>query len=254
MLRNFLSVALCVAVMAVGAHTAYAADRAVAGSTNIAAAANGGRIIAVSDQAKDENGEIMTNWMATNAIDGLYVVGNHVPPNSYGWSTNTPPEAGRPHWIILAFGAKAKTHLISRVIIDPTTADPVYIGRWVKNIEIQVSSTEPEGPYKSVGRYLVVKKPIKQVFDFPPVECRYLKLLIHDNHNSDKCVELGELEVYDAIIGHNQLDALILRLENLLQDLKRYRDAQVYQKQKNTLEEVTRKEAPAAPAPEGDSG
>ena len=33
---------------------------------------------------------------------------------------------------------------------------------------------------------------------------------------------------------------MILRLENLLTDLKRYRDTQVYEQQKRALEQVTR--------------
>ena len=252
MSRIFAATGACLIALLALASGALAATGVVAGATNIAAAANGGVIVAVSDQAKDANGQIMPNWQAANAIDGLYVVGNHTPPNSYGWSTDSPPSPGKPHWIVIGFGKEHKTHLISRVVIDPTTDDPLYIGRWVKNIEIQISSTDKDGPYKSVGRYLVVNKPIKQAFDFPPVECRYLRILIHDNHGSDRCVELGEIEVYEAIVGENQLEQLILRLENLLQDLKRYRDARGYEQQKATLEAVTRKEEPApalAPAP-----
>lgn len=242
-----MAVLCCSALVALGCG-AQAAEGVVAGSTNIAAAANGGIVVRVSDQAKDANGQIMTNWQSANAIDGLYVLGNHTPPDSYGWSTDTPPTAGSPHWIILGFGQEHKTHLISRVVIDPTTDDPAIIGRWVRNLEIQVSTTEIDGPYKTLGRYLVVNKPIKQAFDFPPAECRYLRILLLDNHGSDRCVELGEIEVYEAIIGEDQLGQLILRLENVLLDLKRYRDTLRYQAEKRTLEQVTRKDT-AAPEP-----
>jgi hypothetical protein len=230
----------------------YAADATVAGTTNIALAANGGRIVAVSGQAKDDNGQVMPNWQAANAIDGLFVVGTHTPPSSYGWSTNTPPTADIPHWIVIGFGAegKEKTHLISRVVIDPTTDDPFYIGRWAKTVEVQLSNTEKDGPYRSVGTFLVINKPIKQAFDFPPSEGRFLRLIIKENHGSDRCVELGEIEAYEAIIGQNQLDELIIRLENLLTDLKRYRDGALYQQNKAALESVTRKDAPPATAPE----
>ncbi len=231
---------------------ASAASSVVAGSTNLVAAANGGRVVAVSGQAKDDNGHPMPHWQATNAIDGLYVVGNHTPKDSYGWSSNIPPTPGNPEWIILSFGADAKPRLISRVVIDPTTDDPPYIGRWVKDLEVQVSTNEKDGPYKTIGRFMVVNRPIKQAFDFPPVECKYLRLLLLTNHGSDKCVELGEVEVYEAIVSDNQLDEMIVRLENLLQDLKRYRDAQVYQEARKSLEEATRKPEPpaeTAPAP-----
>lgn len=246
-----------VILLLVGAQ-AWAATSVVAGGTDIAAAANGGRVVKVSSQAKDDNGQIMPHWMATNAIDGLYVVGNHTPKDSYGWSTQRAPSPGAPEWIILAFGPEAKTHLISRVVIDPTTDDPPYIGRWVKDIEIRVSTTDPDGPYKTIGRYMVVNRPIKQAFDFPPVECKYLQILLLSNHGSDKCVELGEIEVYEGILSDNVLDEYIVRLENLLNDLKRYRDSVVYQQARQSLDEILKKqEAPvtalapaAAPAPQ----
>ncbi len=244
--KRLLSAAIVAIILAPIAPTD-AASGIVAGSTNLLAAANGGRLVAVSSQAKDENGHILPHWQAANAIDGLYVVGSHTPAKSYGWSTNVPPTPESPQWIVFAFGpeGKEKTYLTSRLVIDPTTDDPPYIGRWVKNIEIQVSSTEKDGPYKTVGRYLVVNKPIKQAFDFPPVECRFLRILLLENHGSDKCVELGEIEAYEAIAGQDQLDRLILQLESLLGDLKRYRDAEVHQEQKTTLDAVTKKEAPA---------
>ncbi len=226
--------------------TALAAGGTVAGSTNIAAAANGGRVVAVSSEAQYDNGQVMPHWAAKNAIDGLFVVGNHTPPDSYGWSTQTPPTPGEPHWITLAFGPEDKTHLISRIVIDPTTDDPSIIGRWVKTIEVQVSVTEADGPYRPVGTYMVVNRPIKQAFDFPPVECRYLKVIIHENHSSDRCVELGEIEVYEAIVGEDQLDQLIIQMENLLNDLKKFRDAARYQDEKRTLQSVTEKTEPTS--------
>lgn len=237
-----LSLTLCLTPLA------WAADSNVAGTTNIALAANGGRIVGVSSQARDANGQIMPNWQAANAIDGLVVVGNHTPAGSYGWSTDTPPTPATPHWITIGFGPEGKevTHLISRVVIDPTTDDPPYIGRWVKTVEIQVSNTMPDGPYRSVGTFLVVDKPIKQAFDFPPSEARFVRLIVRENHGSDRCVELGEIEVYEAIVGRNQLDEMILRLENLLNDLKRFRDGTTYQQGRATLDEILRKDAPPA--------
>jgi len=239
------AVAVAGMMLSVLAAPALAAGGTVAGSTNIAAAQNGGKVVAVSSEAMYDTGQVMPHWSARNAIDGLFVVGNHTPPESYCWSTQTPPAPSEPHWVILSFGAEAKTHLISRIVIDPTTDDPAVIGRWVKTIEVQVSVTEKDGPYRSVGRYMVVNRPIKQAFDFPPVECRFLKLLIHENHGSDRCVELGEIEVYEAIVGEDQLDQLIIQMENLLNDLKKFRDAARYQDEKQTLEGVTTKPEPA---------
>jgi len=44
------------------------------------------------------------------------------------------------------------------------------------------------------------------------------------NHGSDRYVALGEFEVYEATHGIAVLDQLIARLEQLLADLRRYRD------------------------------
>ena len=211
----------------------------------MAAAENSGRIVAFSSQAVDENGKVMPEWQVSNLIDGKHVLGNYTPADSYGWSSQHTPSEESPEWVVLAF-AKDQTRLLRRIVIDPATDDPLFIGRWVRDIELQVSTTTPEGPYKTVGRFLVVNKPIKQHFDFLPVEARYIRLVITSNHGSDKCVEMGEVEIYEAIVGDSALDDVIIRLENLLQELKRFRDFQLYQQEQQTLEEVTRQQQPPA--------
>ncbi|MBC7289690.1 MAG: discoidin domain-containing protein [Armatimonadetes bacterium] len=219
------------------------------GEVNLVAAENGGRIVAISSEARDRNGQVIPQWAAKNLIDGKYVVGNFTPPDSYGWSSDRAPSPDHPEWIVFAF-KNDETRLINRIVIDPTTDDPPYIGRWVRDVELQVSTTTPNGPYKSVGRFVVVNKAIKQTFEFPPVEARYVRLLIYSNHGSDKCVEMGEVEVYEAIVTGEALDELIVRLENLLRDLKRYRDGVLHQQVRETVERITSKQAP----PEGAGG
>ncbi len=231
----------------------YASNAISAGGTNLVAAEMGGRIVAFSSQAVDENGKVMPEWQVTNLIDGKHVLGNYTPADSYGWSSQHAPSEENPEWIVFAF-AHDQTRLLRRIVIDPATDDPPFIGRWVRDIEVQVSTTTPEGPYKTVGRFLVVNKPIEQHFDFLPVEARYVRLVITSNHGSDKCVEMGEVEIYEAIVGDSALDDIIVRLDNLLQELKQLRDFQLYQQEQKTLEEVTTKPAPPASektAPEG---
>lgn len=232
---------VCVVVGCTGA--AMAETKAVSGAVNIVAAANGGRVVAVSSEARDSNGRVLPQWSASNLIDGKYVVGNFVPPDSYGWSSNEPPTREKPQWIVFAF-KNDETRLINRIVIDPTTDDPPIIGRWVRDVELQVSTTTPDGPYKTVGRFIVVNRAIKQTFEFPPVEARYVRLVIHSNYGSDKCVEMGEFEVYEAIVAGDELDQLIIRLENLLRDLKRYRDGVLYQQRRRAIEAVTSKQPP----------
>lgn len=226
-----------------------AAAETVAGATNIAAAANGGRIVAYSTQARDENGQIMPEWQVTNLLDGKLVTGNFIPSDSYGWSSQNAPSGEEPEWIVFAFEAELP-RLISRIVIDPTTADPSVIGRWVRDVKVEVSTTSPEGPYRTVKRCLLLNKALKQPFDIPPTEAKYVRLVITSNHGSDKCVEMGEVEIYEAITPENALDQLIIRLENLLADLKQYRDGQLYQQQQQTLKEVTTKPEPPATTPQ----
>jgi hypothetical protein len=64
----------------------------------------------------------------------------------------------------------------------------------------------------------------RQEFYFLPTEARFVKLRILSNHGSDRYVALGEFEVYEATHGIAVLDQLIARLEQLLADLRRYRD------------------------------
>jgi hypothetical protein len=247
MTRRMLAVALCAFLATAAVTAAQAAEtRFVAGATNIAAADQGGKVISSSSQAVDANGKTLPHWQPSNLIDGKFVIGEAVPPDSYGWSTSKAPSDTEPQWVIFAF-ANEQTRLISRIAIDPTTADPSFIGRWAKNFEIQVSNTTKEGPWKNVGRFELVNKPIKQSFDFPPVEARYVKLLITTNQGSDRCVEMGEFEAYEAIVGDDSLDQVIIRLENLLNDLKHYRDGTLYKANRENLEKAGTK----PPAPPG---
>lgn len=215
----------------------------VAGTTNILLAANGGRIIAYSSEMLDENKRPVPQWQAANLIDGKYVTGTYRPEDSHGWSSNVPPKQGDPAWIIFAFRDE-KTRLITRIVLDPTTVDPPVIGRGARDFELYVSTTTKDGPWALVKSGRLLNKPLRQTFDFLPVEARYLKLVITSNWGSDRFVELGEVECYEAIAGEQVLDQLIIRLENLLRDLKRYRDSV-------TLNQPLFPEV--QPAPEGDT-
>lgn len=228
--------ALIVAVPAWAAPT-------VAGTTNLVAADNGGAIVDFSSQAVDENGQPIDKWAVTNLIDGKHVVGSHTPADSYGWRSQGVPSSDSPEWVIFALPQR---RLVSRVVVDPTTDDPEFLGRWVRNIRISVSTESPDGPYTPVGTYLVVRRGIKQSFDFSPVEAKWVKLDITSNWGSDLCVEMGEFEVYEAIVGDDMLDQLITRLTTLLDDLKKYRDSQRYQQVQENTEAVTATPQPAA--------
>ena len=246
--RKTFLICLLAAALALSAAPLLAAGSTVAGTSNLVAAEHGGKIVAFSSQALDDNGQAIPQWQVTNVIDGQYVTGTHTPPDSYGWRSEEVPEPEAPQYIVFAFNGE-ETRLISRIVVDPTTDDPEFLGRWAKDITILASTTTPDGPFKTVGQFLLVRRGIKQTFDFPPVEARYVKLQITGNWGSDYCVELGEFEVYEAIVGDDELDQLIMRLMALLEDLKRYRDSQRYQQVQQSIEAVTTKPE-QTPAPE----
>lgn len=247
-------VAVVCTVSAIGVTMpALAADEFAVGATNVALTANGGHIVAFSSQVVDENKQPVTQWQVSNVIDGVHVTATERPRDSYGWSSAVPPTPTAPQWFMIAF-RNQKTRLVTRVRIDPTTDDPAEIGRWAKDFKIVVSNTTQEGPWVEVKSGRLLNKGIPQTFDFPPVECRFMKVVIVSNWFSDQFVELGEVEVYEAIATGDTLDQLIIRLENLLQDLKRYRDSQRYNQPlrpelKPTMTPATSAPVPAKPAP-----
>jgi hypothetical protein len=235
-MRNLMRTTVMVAAVAAFAATAALAAPTVAGTKNLVAADNGGEVVKFSSQAVDENGQPIPQWAVTNLIDGKHVVGSHTPENSYGWCSQGVPSPSDPAWIVFQL---PEQRLISRVVIDPTTDDPEWLGRWVKNVRISVSTEGVDGPYKQVGTYVVVRQGIKQTFDFTPVEAKWIRLEITSNWGSDYCVGMGEFEVYEAIVGDDVLDQLISRLDTLLTELKRYRDSQRYQQVQDNTEAVT---------------
>lgn len=217
----------------------------VAGTTNLVAASNGGEVVAFSSQAVDEHGQPIDVWSVTNLIDGKHVVGTHTPADSYGWRTQVPPSPEDPAWVTFKLPQR---RLVTRVVIDPTTDDPEWLGRWVKNIRVSVSTEGPDGPFQRVGSYVVVRRAIKQSFDFTPVEAEWIRLEITSNWGSDHSVGMGEFEVYEAIVGDDVLDQLISRLSSLLDELKAYRDSQRYQQVQESTQAVTATPDPPAEA------
>lgn len=246
-MRSASTVLIVVAAVLAAGVTAWAAPT-LAGTRNLAARENGGQVVKFSSQAVDEHGQPIPQWAVTNLIDGKHVVGTHTPEDSYGWASQGVPSPEDPAWVIFKLPER---RLISRVVVDPTTDDPEWLGRWAKNIRISVSTEGVDGPYTVVGTYIVMRQAIKQTFDFTPHEAEWVKLDITSNWGSDYCVGMGEFEVYEAIIGDDVLDQLISRLDTLLTELKRYRDSRHYQQVERNTEAVTAQ--PEVPA-EGDGG
>ncbi|NCO36178.1 MAG: hypothetical protein AUJ92_12575 [Armatimonadetes bacterium CG2_30_59_28] len=190
------------------------------GIKNIASFKNGGTVISYTSQLDDRY------WKASHLIDGV-VFEPSDPNTTNGWASKTFTAGADnfPQDVVIGFeGDKPK--FVGQVVINPTTPDSAWIGRWAREIEIFASTESPDNPvsYKYVGTCKLVNKAEPQVFSFSAVEAKYLKLRIRSNWGSDRYVSLGEVEVYEAIPSVGELDQLISRLEQLLRDLKRFRE------------------------------
>ncbi len=194
--------------------------------TNLAASAAGGTVVAVSSQVKHEDGRLDPQWQVTNAFDGIRLLEGQAPEASLGWASNVAPRPGQPEWVVVAFGPEAPVTRIGCLRIDPATPSPPNLGRWVRTVELQVSSGGENGPYHSVGRFLVLNEPGLQRFDFPPVACRYVRLLLLENHGSDRCVELGEIELHPATGQAGTVEDIARKLQDVLARLTELRDLQ----------------------------
>lgn len=188
----------------------------LSGTVNLVAAANGGTIVKFTSQLDEEN------WSVKNLIDGTVWDGRLPQTGTNGWASK---EAKFPQEIIFAFRNR-EVKLINKVVLDPTIPDPTFIGRAARDFEIWVT-TDPDydkATWKLVLIGTLRNEKQRQEFYFIPTEARFVKLRILSNHGSDRYVALGEFEVYEATHGIAVLDQLIARLEQLLVDLKRYRD------------------------------
>ncbi len=176
------------------------------GVVNIAAAANGGKVIFVTSQLDE-------HWKAEYLIDGVVNKTN-------GWASS---KAVFPQDIVIALkGDQPK--LINKLVIDPTTPDSPLPGRWINEFELFVSDKYPTDRWKFVMHGAVRNEPRPQAFYFTPVEARFVLIRVLSNHGSDRYVSMGEIEIYEAIPAIGILDQLIARLEQLLRELKQYRD------------------------------
>lgn len=188
----------------------------LSGTLNLVAAANGGTIVKFTSQLDEEN------WSVKNLIDGTVWDGRIPQTGTNGWASK---EAKFPQEIVFAFRNR-EVKLINKIVLDPTIPDPTFIGRPARDFEVWVTTdTDPDkANWKLVLIGTLRNEKQRQEFFFIPVEARFVRLRIISNHGSDRYVALGEFEVYEATHGIAVLDQLIARLEQLLADLKRYRD------------------------------
>jgi hypothetical protein len=192
---------------------------------NIAAAANGGRIISHSSMLNDD-----AKFSPNNLIDGqVYdlVRGS----GSYGWVSNHYDPINL-EYVTIGFKDNALKR-IGKIVLTPTTN--VVPERWTKDVEVSVSTQSAEGPYQPVAQITVRNAAERQEFTILPVNARFVQLKFRSNWGSDRAVALGEVELYESISTAEPMGQLIALLEGSINELKRYRQTQI---EGGTLAEV----------------
>ena len=192
-----------------------AADPPVVATKNVLAAAAGGKVVSATSQLDDDL------WKAQNLIDGLLA-----DEKSNGWASNTfqgDAAVDFPQEVVFAV-AGDKPRLLARVVIDTKTIDWPLLGRGAKGVEILTAVAGPDGPWTHVARHSLLNQGGPQTVSFKPTEAKFLMLRVTSNWGSDRLVSLGEVEAYEMVMGRGELDELIARLEQILADLRKYRD------------------------------
>jgi hypothetical protein len=96
--------------------------------------------------------------------------------------------------------------------------------RWIKDFEILVSTSGPREGFASVGNFRLELRSNRQDFYFKPVKTKYLMIRVLSNWGSNRYAEIFKLGAYEAMQSDKELDLLINRLEQVLNDLKAYKD------------------------------
>lgn len=183
---------------------------------NIAAADNGGRVIDTTSVFNND-----TAFGANNLIDGkIYDPASK--NSSNGWVSNKYDSINMES-VTLGFADNALKN-IGKIVINPNAG--VAPERWAKDIEVQVSTTSPQGPYRPIAQLTLKRSATNQEFIVLPTPARFVRLVMRSNWGSDRAVALGEVEIYEGIGTDDANGALISRLESAINDLKRFRDAQ----------------------------
>ena len=198
-------------------------------ATNIAAAANGGKIVDVSSVFNND-----AQYGAANIIDGQ----NYVPSDdksSFGWASEGFSSGQQS--VTIGF-RDDRTHVISKFVINPASKQNPL--RWASRLEVQVTSGAPkEGPFRTVSTLTLRQQSANQDFTIQPVEAKYVRFVFvangpgnplpqgDPNVSSDRAVSLGEIEIYEPAASSGELTALIGRFNQIVLDLKSVRAQQM---------------------------
>lgn len=182
--------------------------------TNIAAAANGGRVVSATTTLTDDPA-----FNASNLIDGQ-VYDPTGKTGSAGWASNKFDPVNM-DYVTFAF-AKDEVKRIGKIAFNNVIA--LNPERWAKDIEVQVSTDTADGPYTAISQVTLKRVAGKQEFLVLPTNARFVRLMFRSNWGSDRSVGLGEVEIYEAIDSDNGIGGVIARLEGSIRDLQRFKD------------------------------
>ena len=184
--------------------------------TNIAAAQNGGRVLASTSTFDDD-----PLYKADNLIDGQ-VFNAQRPGSSRGWASNSYDPISMD---AVTFGFTGNRVVkLGRIVLNATTDLPPE--RWAKDVEVQVSTEGAEGPYQVAAQLTMRQQGGPQSFDILPVDARFVRLQFRSNYGSDRAVALGEVEIYEAIDTDEPMGGVINRLEKAVAQLNAYKELQ----------------------------
>lgn len=185
--------------------------------TDIAAASNGGRIIAVSSTLDSD-----PKFKAENLIDG-HVYDPKEPNSTAGWVSNKFDPINM-EYVTIGFKDNVVKR-IGKIAINPLAA--VSPDRWAKDVEVQVSTESAEGPYNVISEITVRRSPQRQEFLLLPANARFVRLMFRSNWGSDRAVGLGEVEIFEAIDTSDPMGQVIAQLESAITDLKQFYKTQL---------------------------
>lgn len=184
--------------------------------TNIAAKSNGGRVVNATSVLDDN-----AAFSADHLIDGKTY--NATSKNSSnGWVSNKYDPINMES-VTIGFADNA-TKNIGKIVLNPDAG--VTPERWAKDVEVQVSTTTAQGPFRAVAQLTLKRSAERQEFLLLPAPARFVRLVFRSNWGSDRAVGLGEVEIYESISNTDPVGQLIGRLEGAVNDLKKFRDAQ----------------------------
>ncbi len=148
---------------------------------NVLAEVNGGKLVYFTNQY--DNGD----WAAKNLIDDQLGKG-------HGYCTKD----AQPAEVVFVL---PDVTTITRLAFNPfTTESP---DRWVKEVEVQVSTQGPKQGFKSVGKFTLHNrqnvdrgKPLPdQTFKIDPTQAKFIKLMLLKNHGGS-FLQLGEFKAF----------------------------------------------------------